>query len=93
MREARLSAERPSATVYTSPHCSPCRQVIAFLRDRGVPVDVRDVTADAAALGELEAEGYLTTPVTRIGDRWIAGFRRSGLEAALAAAAAEPPAD
>jgi len=51
-----------------------------------VAVDVRDVAADASALAELEAEGYMTTPVTRIGDRWIAGFRRPEMESALDAA-------
>jgi len=41
------------------------------------------VVADASALAELEAEGYMTTPVTRIGERLIAGFKRGELDEAL----------
>lgn len=71
------------AIVYTQPHCSACNQVMRYLDDRGVVVVARDVVADASALAELEVEGYLTTPVTRIGERWIAGFKRGELDAAL----------
>lgn len=73
----------PTAIVYTQPHCSACKQVMRFLDDRGVVVVSRDVVADASALAELEAEGYMTTPVTRIGERWIAGFKRGELDEAL----------
>lgn len=78
-----MSDSEPSAVVYTSPHCASCKQVMSFLDDRGIPFEARDISVDEEALGDLEAEGFMTTPVTRIGDRWIAGFRRGELEAAL----------
>lgn len=74
-----------TAVVYTQPHCAACKQVMKYLGGLGVPVVSRDVLTDASALAELEAQGYLTTPVTRIGDRWIAGFKRAALDEALQA--------
>lgn len=78
-------AEEATAVVlYTQPHCSTCRSVERYLNGRGVTFDVRDVFADPLALSEIEERGYLTTPVTRIGTRWLAGFRRGEFDAALA---------
>ncbi len=69
--------------VFTQPHCAGCSQVERFLETRGVTFTVRDVSRDAAALEEIVSRGYLSTPVTRIGDRWVAGFRRKELEVLL----------
>ena len=75
---------RASVVVFTQPHCAPCRQVEDYLTGRGVPFIVRDVLADEEALAVLESRGYMGTPVTQIGDHWIAGFRRDALDRALA---------
>ncbi len=48
-----------------------------------MPFTARDVVADPEALEEIVARGYMSTPVTRIGDRWIAGFRRNEIERLL----------
>lgn len=77
-------SERPDVEVFSQPHCSGCRQVERFLRERGVDFAVRDVTADPAALEEITSRGYMSTPVTRIGDAWVAGFNRRALERHLA---------
>lgn len=69
--------------VFTQPHCAPCRDVERFLRNRDVAFAVRDVTDDADALEAIVARGFMATPVTRVGERWIGGFRRAELEAAL----------
>ncbi len=69
--------------VYTQPHCASCKEVAHFLEDRGVPFTVHDVSKDPEALEELTSRGYMTTPVTRIGDRWVAGFKRKQLERLL----------
>lgn len=68
------AAAAPSVVLYTQPHCSACRSVERYLVGRGVPFEVRDVFADPVALEDIEGRGYLMTPVTRIGDEWIAGF-------------------
>ncbi|MGH2500483.1 MAG: glutaredoxin family protein [Candidatus Limnocylindria bacterium] len=71
--------------VYTQPHCAGCREVESFLERRGVTFVVRDVSADPRALEELAAHGYMTTPVVRVGDRWVHGARRRDLERLLGA--------
>jgi len=79
-----MSAQ-PIVEVFTQPHCAPCRQVEAFLRDRGVSFTPRDVVLDPSALDRLVDRGFMSTPVTRIGEEWISGFDRRRLERALAA--------
>jgi glutaredoxin len=74
----------PRVVVYTQPHCSACRQVERYLTQRNIDFEVLDVLSDASALATLEERGYLGTPVTRVGDTWISGFRRAALERALA---------
>ena len=74
---------RPTIEVFTQRHCASCRRVEGYLRDFGVPFEVREVTTDAAALDEIFKRGFMTTPVTRIGDQWIAGFKRKEFEQLL----------
>lgn len=74
----------PFVELFTQPHCRPCRQVEALLRERGIPFVVRDVLADPLALDRLAEQGFMSTPVTRIGHQWIAGFDHKRMERALA---------
>jgi glutaredoxin len=76
-------SEARNVVVYTQPHCASCSQVERFLEQRGVAFTVRDVSKDPRALEEIASRGYMSTPVTRIGDRWVAGFRRKELESLL----------
>lgn len=78
-----MSGSHPGVELFTQPHCAPCREVERFLRNREVAFAMRDVTDDADALEAIMARGFMATPVTRIGEHWIAGFRRAELEAAL----------
>jgi hypothetical protein len=43
----------------------------------------RDVSRDPAAIEELSTLGYMTTPVTKIGDTVVVGFDQGKLEALL----------
>ncbi len=43
----------------------------------------RDVSSDEAALAELSALGYMTTPVAKIDDEVVVGFDLPRLEALL----------
>jgi glutaredoxin 3 len=54
-----------------------------FLSLRRVPNVERNVADDEQALEELEALGYLTTPVTKIDDEIVIGYDRARLEALL----------
>jgi glutaredoxin-like protein NrdH len=80
----RHAHEATAIVLYTQPHCTACRSVERYLTDRGVTFEVCDVFADPVALSEIEDRGYLTTPVTRIGTQWLAGFRPREFDAALA---------
>lgn len=79
------SSNAGAVEVFTRAHCGSCREVERYLRARGVAFTVRDVGAGAAALEELVARGYMTTPVTRIREQWIAGYKPRELARALAA--------
>lgn len=72
--------------VYTQTHCSSCKQVERFLADEGCEFTVRDVFEDAEALAEITSRGFMSTPVTRIGDDWIAGYRPGRIKKLIAAA-------
>lgn len=83
--EGASARMEPAVVVFTQPHCAPCRQVESYLTERGIPFVMRDVLTDGDALAILAERGYMGTPVTRIGDEWIPGFRRAALDRALAA--------
>ena len=60
-----------------------CRKVKEFLSQQNVDLIDRDITADDAALTELEQLGYMTTPVTLIDGEAVVGFDRPKLEKLL----------
>jgi glutaredoxin len=74
--------------VFSQSNCGNCRRVEQFLRRRGIGFIVRDVEADASALEVLIAKGYMTTPVTRIGEQWVAGYKPKILARLLSSAGA-----
>ncbi len=74
-----MSDSRPAIEVFTQDHCTSCKRAERFLVERGVTFSLRNVTNDAAALEEISARGFMETPVTRIGDQWVSGFRRRKL--------------
>lgn len=83
-----MTTDRPTIEVFTQDCCTPCAQIESYLEEKGVEFIKRDVANDSQALDELVAQGYMTTPVTRIGDAWIAGFKRKALDELLANAIA-----
>jgi glutaredoxin-like YruB-family protein len=78
--------------VYTTPTCPYCTQAKAFLRERGVPFQERDVAADPAAAAEMvRRTGQRGVPVI-VGDgQTIVGFDRPALERLAAAVKANRP--
>ena len=60
-----------------------CDKVKEFLSQKGVSYVERNVADDQQALGELEALGYMTTPVVKIDDEIVVGFDRAQLEVLL----------
>ncbi|MFQ5776678.1 MAG: glutaredoxin family protein [Terriglobia bacterium] len=51
-----------------------------FLSQQGIEFTERNVAADETALAELEKLGYMTTPVTVVGEEVVVGFDRARLE-------------
>ena len=54
-----------------------------FLSQAGIRYVERDVATDEQAYAELEAMGYMTTPVVRINGDVVVGFNRARLEELL----------
>jgi glutaredoxin len=54
-----------------------------FLSQAGISYVERDVATDEEAYKELEAMGYMTTPVVRINGDVVVGFNRARLEELL----------
>jgi glutaredoxin len=60
-----------------------------YLDERGIAYTIRDVFAEPDALEEIGSRGYMSTPVTRVGDQWVAGYRRKQLDRLLPHGGAE----
>ena len=73
MSDSRKQAE---VEVFTQDHCASCRQVENYLSARGVAFTSRNVADNPEALDTIFRKGFMTTPVIRIGDTWIGGFKR-----------------
>ena len=54
-----------------------------YLSQRQVQFDDRDITQDPSAIVELQKLGFMTTPVTVVGDKVIVGFDVPKLDEAL----------
>lgn len=54
-----------------------------YLSQKQVPFDDRDITQDLTAISELQKVGFMTTPVTVVGDKVIVGFDEAKLDEAL----------
>jgi glutaredoxin len=71
-----------AVTIFTRPaECSASGR--KSLSQKHIPFQERDVTKDAGAINELQHLGYMTTPVTVIGEAVIVGFDVSKIDAAL----------
>ena len=54
-----------------------------YLSQRQVQFDDHDITQDPSAIVELQKLGFMTTPVTVVGDKVIVGFDVPKLDEAL----------
>ena len=71
--------------VFSQPDCPPCHAVKAYLTERGVPFEVKDVSHDSEAIHEL-VEHYKSrsTPTVVVGDQVMIGFNPERLDQMLA---------
>ncbi len=75
---------QPKVVVFTQPDCPPCHVVMAFLSERGIAFEERDVTRDPSAVEEL-VQKYKShsTPTLLIGDEVMIGFDPDRLDQLL----------
>jgi glutaredoxin-like protein NrdH len=60
-----------------------CTKVKEYLSREHVSFEDRDITVDSSAMSELQKLGFMTTPVTVIGEKVIVGFDPQKLAEAL----------
>jgi glutaredoxin-like protein NrdH len=60
-----------------------CAKVKEYLSREHVSFEDRDITVDPSAISELQKLGFMTTPVTVIGEKVIVGFDPQKLSEAL----------
>ena len=54
-----------------------------YLSQKRIELDDRDITKDPSAITELQKLGFMTTPVTVVGDQVVVGFDVAKLDDAL----------
>lgn len=75
--------------IYGADWCKPCHQAEAYLRERNVPVVLKDIDEDAAARAEMKAKlsaanlRDASIPVIDVGGTLLVGFSPRALDAAL----------
>lgn len=70
------------AIVYTSNTCTYCKIVKQYLTEQGVEIEERNIS-DVTFKKELMKKGYMSVPVTVIGEKDIVGFKKDEIDAAL----------
>lgn len=62
-------------TVYSKPSCVQCTATYRALDDRGIPYEVKDLSADPQALEQVKSLGHLQAPVVVTPTTNWSGFR------------------
>ena len=71
-------------TIYSTPTCPYCKQLKAYLDEKGVAYEDVDVAADQDRAREMvEKSGQMGVPVSDIGGEIIIGFDKEKVDAAL----------
>ena len=69
--------------IYTSIGCKPCEMVKNFLLEKGIRFTEYNISKDQDSLEYLLKRGFMTTPVTFLGDEFVVGYNTSKLESML----------
>lgn len=76
-----------NAVVYSSTHCTFCKQLKAYLTEQNVEFEERNIDESETFAKELQDLGMSSVPVTVIGDMTILGLNPTRIKKALAALA------
>ena len=73
-----------SVTVYTTPTCSWCNTLKAYLRQKGVRFHEVDISRDPSAAEDLvRTTGQQGVPQTNISGDWVVGFDKARINTLL----------
>lgn len=76
-----MAVAADTVTIYTTSTCPWCTRAKAFLRQKGVPFQEKNLEFDPAAADEVvRRSGQMGVPVIIAGDEVIVGFDRARLE-------------
>lgn len=70
-------------TIFTSPNCNGCRKVKAYLDEKGIPYEIKDISIDDNRERLIEM-GFNSVPTTLFGEDIIVGFNKELLDSAIA---------
>jgi glutaredoxin len=71
------------AIVYSSTHCTYCKQLKAYLTELNIDFEERNIDTDEKYAQELQALGMSSVPVTVIGNSTILGLNPTRIKKAL----------
>ncbi len=60
-------------TVYSTPLCRPCEQLLAYLRHHGVAFTAKDLMMDKGAAEFIDAKNIRTSPILQVGEVLLHG--------------------
>ena len=69
--------------IFTSPTCTHCKAAKAFMQDKGIEFEEKDVSKDMEARQELISKGYRGVPIIRVGEEDVVGFDQARLNSLL----------
>lgn len=78
--------EATTLTLYTTPHCPPCRLTRDALDRAGVAYTIVDLSEHPELLAQLRKEGLAQAPVIDDGEARTGGFRPDRIKSIIAAA-------
>jgi len=73
----------PKIKIYTSNTCSHCSAAKAYLKERELSYEERNVSTDPSAKKELIGMGYMGVPIIMVDDDVIEGFNKNKLDEIL----------
>lgn len=83
-----------SVVIYTRTTCAPCKMMKAYMSNKGIAYEEKDVDADPSLMDKvIELSGRMMVPVTVVGETVISGFNIGALVSALEGKTDDAPVD
>jgi glutaredoxin 3 len=77
-------ADDKKVIVYSTPTCPYCKQIKAYLKEKGIEYDDIDVAANPDKAQEMiDKSGQMGVPVIDIAGEFIVGFDKEKIDKAL----------